>query len=62
MTLKEYVKSYPDDNLSQIARRIPCTQEYMSMVAAGKRTPSYKMACRIEQVTQGKVEKSNWYS
>ena len=61
VSLKEYIKLYPHDNLTQIASRIPCTREHISMIASGRRTPSYKMALRIEQVTKGMVKKSNWY-
>jgi transcriptional regulator with XRE-family HTH domain len=60
MTIKEYVIA-KNITLTSIADLIPCTPQYISMISAGKSNPSYKMAKRIEEVTNGEVEKENWY-
>lgn len=61
MTLKEYIQQNPKENNRTIAKRIPCARQYIGMIANGKKRPSYKMACIIEKITDGKVKKSNWY-
>lgn len=66
MTLKEYVQHMQEKgehvNLSTIAKEIPCTPAYMSMIAGNKANPSYQMAKRIELITNGLVPKTNWYN
>ncbi len=65
MTLEEYVSQNIEKGLeisySSIARDIPCAAAYISMIARGKRRPSYDMARRIEQATNGEVSRFNWY-
>lgn len=65
MTLYEYVtKEQSKGNpvsYSSIAREVPCKAHYISMIAMGKRRPSYDMAKRIEMVTDGEVPVTNWY-
>lgn len=65
MTLLEYINQKKSEGVdvsySSIARDIPCAPAYISMVASGKRRPSYDMARRIDQVTNGEVPKENWY-
>lgn len=65
MTLHEYVNMSQDkgENVSyaSIAKDIPCHFSYISLIASGRRRPSYDMARRIEQVTNGAVKRTNWY-
>lgn len=65
MTLSEYVSQKQSEGLeisySSIAKEIPCSRMYISMVANGQRRPTYDMARRIEQVTNGEVSRFNWY-
>lgn len=65
MTLQEYIELQKDKgedaSYSEIARKIPCHVSYISMIANGKRIPSYEMARRIEQITDGAVKRENWY-
>lgn len=60
MDLLEYKVAY-STSLNQLAKQIPCARQYLSNVSRGKEFPSYKMACRIESVTNGKVPRTNWY-
>lgn len=61
MTLEEYIKTTPNMSQNKFAKLIPCDRTHITHIIAGKRVPSYMMAKRIEQVTDGKVEKDNWY-
>ena len=45
---------------SALARLIPCSVAYPAMIAKGTR-PSWTMACRIEEITNGDVSKDLWY-
>lgn len=60
MDLNEW-KRVTGGTFTWLASEIPCSTPYPSMLAAGKAHPSYKMACRIEQVTGGMVPRTNWY-
>ena len=60
MTLKEYIEKN-NTNQSQIAKLVPCTSQWINQIVTGDMVPSYKMARRIEQVTDGKVSRKNWY-
>ena len=64
MTINEYINKCRDIgievNYSSIARDIPCHFTYIAKIASGERIPSYKMARRIEQITDGKVKRTNW--
>lgn len=66
MTLYEYVKEEQEKGnpvtYSSIAREIPCKASYISMIALGKRRPSFDMAKRIDIITEGRVPITNWYS
>lgn len=59
-TLKEYIQTAQVDQVS-LSKLIPCHQSYLSLLVSGKRTPSYRMAKRIEQVTNFKVSRKNWF-
>ena len=65
MTIKEFItalqKQGEESSYSAIAREIPCHVSYIEKIANGKRRPSYDMARRIEQVTNGRVSRYNWY-
>ena len=39
----------------QIAHRLGVTRPYISMIAAGKKKPSWSVAARILEITQGEV-------
>ena len=60
MTIKEYVMS-KNINYSDLANLIPCTPQFVSMMANDKARPSFRMAKRIEEVTNGHVKKENWF-
>jgi len=60
MNLKKYIESN-NINCSIVARLIPCAPQWISQIVSGKRTPSYKMARRIEQITGGEVSRKHWY-
>lgn len=66
MTLTEYVKKSQNEgkdvSFSSLARDIPCDITYLAKIARGDRNPSYRMACRIENITNGAVPRTNWYS
>lgn len=49
-------------SFSSIAKEIPCAPQYISMIANEKANPSYRMAQRIELITNGMVKLTNWYS
>lgn len=61
MTLKEYLTLHPEYSLSKIAREVPCTPQHIIMIANGKRKPSFDIAKKIEQITNGSVAITNWY-
>ena len=65
MTIKEYIDHQKEQgilvNFSTIAKEIPCAPAYISMIANGKANPSYRMAARIEIITNGMVSRKNWY-
>lgn len=65
MTLYEYVNKCQEEgkkvSYSSIAREIPCHVTYIAKVANGTRMPSYAMARKIEQMTDGEVKRTNWY-
>ena len=65
MTLPEYIRVAQDNGkevtYASIARDIPCHFSYIGKIASGRKMPSYTMARRIEQVTDGAVPRTNWY-
>lgn len=65
MTLSEYVKKKQNEGkaitLTSIANDVPCTRSYIAQIARGEKIPSYPMAKRIEHVTNGEVNSSQWY-
>jgi hypothetical protein len=46
---------------SDVARLVPCSISYPRMWAHGLARPSYEMACRIEEVSEGLVRRTQWY-
>lgn len=60
MTFEQWIKA---SNLTYeaVARLIPCSSSYPHMLATGKASPSFRMACRIEAVTNGLVPRTNWF-
>ncbi len=60
MTLEEYLTS-SEMTKSDFAKMVPCSYSLPGMWIKGKANPSYKMACRIENVTKGLVPRTNWY-
>jgi len=46
---------------AEFATRIPCSRSTITHIATGRSNPSYRMAARIEELTQGRVPKSYWY-
>lgn len=43
------------------SRLVPCAVAYPRKIALGLARPSYELACRIEQVTDGAVPRTRWY-
>lgn len=60
MTLNEYIKSRGITQMI-MAEEIPCSQSLISQICNGKHKPSYRMARRISNVTNGYVGVENWY-
>ena len=60
MTLAEWVKTH-GFAYTEVAKLIGCSPPYPGMIARDKVRPSYRMACRIEEVTAGMVPRTNWY-
>lgn len=60
MSLADWCKltDYP---YSALAKEVPCSQPYIGMIAKGKAHPSFKMALRLEKLTNGMVSRENWY-
>jgi hypothetical protein len=46
---------------SAFSRQVPCSTNYPGMWARGAARPSYRMACRIEELTYGLVPHTNWF-
>lgn len=59
MTLQEYLNSSRMTH-DELAKQIPCARSYITLIAGGLK-PSYKFACRLEDVTQGQVPKSTFF-
>ena len=45
----------------ELASLIPCSRTMITLVANGTARPSWKLASRIEEVTNGAVSKKYWY-
>lgn len=60
LTLKEWCE-LSGLTLTDLSELLPCSQPYPGMIDSGKAHPSFKMACRIEQVTNGLCPRSRWY-
>ena len=60
MTLDEW-KQVSGLTYTAIATLIPCSKPYPGMIAKGKVRPSWKMACRIEEISSGQVSRTIWY-
>ncbi len=60
MTLSEW-KDISGLTWSEIAQLVPCSKPYPSMVDRGKAHPSFKMACRFEEISNGLVKRTAWY-
>lgn len=60
MSLQDYLEA-TETSYSAFARLVPCSIGYPRMLAQGIAWPSYKMACRIEKVTNGAVPRTRWY-
>ena len=48
--------------LTELSEQIPCSQPYLGMLDSGKAHPSFKMAKRIAQCTNGMCSHKRWYS
>lgn len=46
---------------SAFAREVPCSTSYPRLLAQGHARPSYEMAQRIEDLTNGTVTRELWY-
>lgn len=60
LTLREYLDA-SDLTDGELAELVPCTRSYITNLANGKQTPSYRMAMRLEVVTHGMVSHKNWF-
>jgi plasmid maintenance system antidote protein VapI len=61
ISLQEYIQTTPKMSMNKLAKLVPCSTAYIHHIINGKRVPSYKMAKRLEQVTEFKVSRENWY-
>lgn len=60
MSLKEWLDA-SELTYSAFARMLPCAVAYPRKLALGLARPSYELACRIEQVTDGAVPRTRWF-
>ncbi len=60
LSLTEYLEA-TGETYSAFARRVPCSISYPRLLAHGLARPSYEMACRIEELTDGCVPRTRWY-
>ena len=60
MSLREYIET-SGISYSEFARRVPCSTSYPRMIAKNEAWPSFKMAKRIEALTDGIVPRTRWY-
>ena len=60
MSLDDWAR-YTGLTYTDIAKLIPCSQPYPGMIASGRAKPSWKMACRIEEISNGLVPRTNWF-
>lgn len=55
MKLKHYFEKHPEISQKQLAQQLGVTPEFVSMLAAGKRTGSIEKCILIEEITNGEV-------
>lgn len=60
MSLAEWLRA-SELSYSAFSRMLPCAVAYPRKLALGLARPSYELACRIEQVTDGAVPRTRWY-
>ena len=60
MTLEQYRKS-TGVSYTYIAGKCDCSITMISETAAGRNTPSFELALKIEAATNGQVSRENWY-
>jgi transcriptional regulator with XRE-family HTH domain len=46
---------------SEFSRQIPCSVSLPGQWIRGVANPSFRMACRVEQITDGAVPRTLWY-
>lgn len=59
MTLSDYLEK-KKVTAAEMAERVGVSREYISMLAAGKRTPSLEIAFKIERHSSGLVPVKTW--
>jgi hypothetical protein len=60
LSLAEWLEA-SEMSYSAFSRLVPCAVAYPRKIALGLARPSYELACRIEQVTDGMVPRTRWY-
>jgi len=55
MTLSEYLKN---KNIPEFAKTLNISRQHLYALSKNKRKPSPKLALKIEQITNGEVEKT----
>lgn len=60
LSLQEWLNA-TETSYSAFSRMLPCSVGYPRQLALGLARPSYELACRIEQVTEGSVPRTRWY-
>lgn len=58
--LKEWLE-LSGTSASAFSRLIPCSVSLPGQWVRGDANPSYRMSCRIEQITDGMVPRTLWY-
>ena len=60
MSINDYLEELGSTH-KELADKLGCTIQYISMLRAGKRKPSWQFAVKLERVTCGKVSRENWF-
>lgn len=60
MDLRTYLKDKPRGEAERIALLAETTVDYIYQLSGGHRTPSLKLAKRLEEATEGIVGRSDW--
>ena len=60
MKLKEFVEKHCNGNASEFARMVGVTRQCANYWINGLRTPTVRLALKIERATKGMVKVKDW--